>query len=62
MALEMNSHVINQTSRDIIVSSIPWNPVAFPSGFKIGDWINSKARGHLAPLSGESSPKLGKSH
>jgi hypothetical protein len=26
----MNSHVINQTSRGIIISSIPWNLAAFP--------------------------------
>jgi hypothetical protein len=50
-ALEMSSHVTNQTSKDIIIiSSIPWNLVAFPSGFKIRDWINSKAMSHLTPL------------
>jgi hypothetical protein len=36
-ALEMSSHVINRTSRDIIISSIPLNLVAFPSDFKIDD-------------------------
>jgi hypothetical protein len=47
---EMNSHIFNRTSRDIIISNIPWNPAAFPSGFKIGDWISSKAMGHLTPF------------
>ncbi len=46
----MNSHVTNQTNRDIIISSIHWNPVALSSGFKIGDWISSKATSHLALL------------
>jgi hypothetical protein len=35
--LEMNSHITNQTSKDIIISSIPWNPATFPNAFKIGD-------------------------
>jgi hypothetical protein len=48
--LEMSSHVTYRTSKDIIISSIPWNPATFPNGFKISDWINNKATGHLAPL------------
>jgi hypothetical protein len=35
--LEMNSHIINRTRRDIIIFSIPWNLATFPIGFKIGD-------------------------
>jgi len=46
----MNSHVTNQTNRDIIISSIHWNPIPLSSGFKIGDWISNKAIGHLALL------------
>lgn len=49
LALGINSHVINRTSRDIIICSIPWNLATFPSWFQIGDLIN-KAVGYLAPL------------
>jgi hypothetical protein len=49
-ALKMSSHITNQTSRDIIIFSILWNPITFPNNFKIGDWISNKAMGHLAPL------------
>jgi hypothetical protein len=45
-----NSHVINRTSREIIIASIPWNPAMYPSRFQIGDWISSKALGNSAPL------------
>jgi hypothetical protein len=34
---EMNSHVTNRTNRDIIISNSPWNSIAFPNSFKIGD-------------------------
>jgi hypothetical protein len=37
LTLEMNSHIINQISRDIFISNKHWNVIAFPSGFKIGD-------------------------
>jgi hypothetical protein len=50
LTLEMSSHFIYRTSRDIIIFSIPWNLAMFPNGFKIGDWISNKAMGHLAPL------------
>jgi hypothetical protein len=29
----MNSHIINRTSKNIIIPSIPWNPVTFPNRF-----------------------------
>ncbi len=45
--LEMNSHVINRTSRDIIISSILWDPVTF---FQTGNWISNKTTGHPTPL------------
>jgi hypothetical protein len=48
--LEKSSHIINQTNMDIIISSILWNPITFPNGFKIGDEISSKATCHLASL------------
>jgi hypothetical protein len=48
--LEMSSHVSNRTSNDIIIFSIPWNPIMFPINFKIGDWINNKATSHLTLL------------
>jgi hypothetical protein len=31
LALRIHSHVINRTNRNIIISSIPWNPTVFPS-------------------------------
>ncbi len=49
-ALGINSHVINQTNRYIIISNIPWNPAMFPSRFQTGNWINIKVAHHLAPL------------
>jgi hypothetical protein len=49
-ALGMNSHFINRTSGNIIISNIPSNPVVFLSGFQTGNWINTKATGHLTLL------------
>jgi hypothetical protein len=46
----MNSHIINRTSRNIIVSSIPWKPTAFLNHFQTDNWINNKATGNHTPL------------
>jgi hypothetical protein len=50
LTLGMNSHIINRINKNIIISNIPWNPVAFPSRFQTGNWISTKVACHLAPL------------
>jgi hypothetical protein len=49
-ALGMNSHIIDRISKDIIISSILWDPTTFFSRFQTGDWISNKTMGHPAPL------------
>jgi hypothetical protein len=46
----MNYHVINKTSRDTVISSIPSNPTTFPSHFQIGNWISNMVIGNRAPF------------
>jgi hypothetical protein len=50
LALGMNSHIINRTSRNAIISNIPWNPTAFSNRFQADDWISSKVIGICALL------------
>lgn len=48
--LGMNSHIINRINKNIIISNIPWNPIAFPSRFQTSNWISTKVACHLTPL------------
>jgi hypothetical protein len=50
LTLGMNSHIINRTNKDIIISNIPWNPITFPNRFQTDNWISTKTVGHLAPF------------
>jgi hypothetical protein len=36
-ALQMTYHTTNKNSREIIIASIPWNPITYTNYFQAGD-------------------------
>jgi hypothetical protein len=41
-ALWMTYHTTDRISREIIISSIPWNPATYTKHFQVGDWISKR--------------------
>jgi len=48
-ALGMSFHTSNRLNRDLIVTSIPWDPATSNSKPLVGDWVNKKEADQTAP-------------
>jgi hypothetical protein len=41
-ALWVTYHATNKNSKEIIITSIPWNPATYNNCFRGGDWISKR--------------------
>jgi hypothetical protein len=41
-AFRVTHHATNRNSREIIITSIPWNPATYTNRFQAGDWISKR--------------------
>jgi hypothetical protein len=48
-ALGVSFHLANMRNRDLIITSIPWDPATSSSIPLVGDWISKKETGQTAP-------------
>jgi hypothetical protein len=49
-ALQMTYHTTNRNNREIIITSIPWNPTTYTNCFQAGDWISKRVSGNNTAL------------
>jgi hypothetical protein len=48
-ALEMGSHPTNSSNRDLIISSIPWDPATARKNPEVGEWVGKREPDRTAP-------------
>jgi hypothetical protein len=48
-ALGMSLHSINKSNRELIITSIPWNPASTNDKPREGDWVSKKEIGQTTP-------------
>jgi hypothetical protein len=46
----MTYHATNKNNREIIITSIPWNPTTYINHFQVRDWISKRNSGNSTTL------------